>query len=371
MAKTINKNQAKNRSRQLYQRACRVMPGGVSRNTVLRSPHPLYAVKGEGCHVTDAEGVERIDFANNMCSLIHGHAHPAIIASVTEQLKKGTAFTTATEAELLFAEHLCSRNVNFEQIRFVNSGTEAVMGCIKAARAYTGRPKIAKLEGAYHGQYDYAEASQTSSPVNWGDAQNPASVPVAHGTPAAALNDVIIIPFNDEELALKILDKHANDIACVLIDPMPHRVGLTPARSDFITALRKWTDKNGALLVFDEVITYRSSYGGAQDWFVEKPDLTALGKIIGGGFPVGAIAGRREIMGVMNPLNKNLLFPHSGTFSANPVTMTAGRTAMELFNQKAIKRLNRLGDLVRRKIQAAIDRAGIRACVSGSGSLFR
>ena len=191
------------RSAKLYQRGCRVMPGGVSRNTVLRSPHPLYAERGEGCYVTDIEGVKRIDFANNMASLIHGHAHPAVVAAVTAQLQKGTAFTLATEAEVLYAEHLCSRNPGFDKIRFVNSGTEAVMSCLKAARAYTGRPKIAKVEGAYHGLYDYAEVSQTAAPSNWGDANKPASVPVAQGTPASALNDVIIIPFNDAHTIVK------------------------------------------------------------------------------------------------------------------------------------------------------------------------
>jgi len=160
--------------------------------------------------------VQRIDFANNMALLIHGHAHPAVVLAVAEQLKKGTAFTLATEAEINYAEHLCSRNVGFEKICFVNSGTEAVMSCLKAARAYTGHAKVAKVEGAYHGLYDYAEVSQTSKPVNWGDEENPASVPVAHGTPASALNDVVVIPFNDVDRAIAILDQHADELACYL-----------------------------------------------------------------------------------------------------------------------------------------------------------
>jgi len=235
----------------LYRRALKVMPGGCSRNTVLRKPHPLYAERGEGCYVTDIEGVKRIDFANNMASLIHGHAHPAMVSAVTEQLTKGTAFTLATEVEIDYAEHLCSRNNGFEKIRFVNSGTEAIMSCLKAARAFTGRAKIAKVEGAYHGLYDYAEVSQTSKPANWGDAEKPASVPVAHGTPASALKDVVVIPFNDVERAIAILDQHADELACVLIDLLPHRVGLLPASQEFVDALRRWTRDNGALLVCD------------------------------------------------------------------------------------------------------------------------
>ncbi len=371
MAKTEAPENTISKSMALYQRGCKVMPGGVSRNTVLRSPHPLYAERGEGCFVTDIEGTRRIDFANNMASLIHGHSHPRIIESVAEQLKKGTAFTLASEAEVIFAEHMCQRNPGFEKIRFVNSGTEAIMSCLKAARAYTSRPKIAKVEGAYHGLYDYAEVSQTSAPENWGEANSPSSVPVAHGTPDSALNDVIVIPFNDIERTLAILDKHVDQLACLLIDLMPHRVGLVPVANDFLKTLRKWTQDRNVLLVFDEVITFRSSYGGAQEWYDVRPDLTAMGKMIGGGFPVGAIAGRQEVMEVMNPLKPKVLFPHSGTFSANPITMVAGRVAMEIFDREAVARVNKLGNRARQQIAEAIKVADIPACVTGEGSIFR
>jgi glutamate-1-semialdehyde 2,1-aminomutase len=359
------------RSTKLYQRALNVMPGGCSRNTVLRKPHPLYAERGEGCYVTDIEGKRRIDFANNMASLIHGHAHPLVVTGVTEQLHKGTAFTMATEAEIEYAEHLCSRNQGFEKIRFVNSGTEAVMSCLKAARAYTGRPKIAKVEGAYHGLYDYAEVSQTAKPANWGDLNKPVSVPVAHGTPSSALNDVVVIPFNDPVRAIAILDQHADELACVLLDLLPHRVGLIPASAEFVQALHKWTRENGALLVYDEVITFRSNYGGAQEWYKVRPDLTAMGKMIGGGFPVGALAGRGDVMDVMNPLADKVLFPHSGTFSANPITMTAGRISMQLFDEQAVEQLNQLAEYTRESITEAIRIADIPACVTGGGSMFR
>ena len=359
------------RSAALYQRALDLMPGGCSRNTVLRRPHPLYAASGQGCYVTDIEGVKRIDFANNMASLIHGHAHPQVVAAVTEQLHRGTAFTLATEAEIQYAEHICGRNEGFEKIRFVNSGTEAVMSCLKAARAFTGRPKIAKVEGAYHGLYDYAEVSQTASPSNWGAQESPTSVPVAHGTPESALNEVVVIPFNDPERALEILNRHADDLACVLVDLLPHRVGLIPASDAFLSALREWTHNNGSLLVLDEVITFRGGYGGAQDDYSMQPDLTAMGKMIGGGFPVGALAGRRDVMEVMNPLRDRVLFPHSGTFSANPVTMVAGLTAMTLFDQPALTRLNALNEQLRAQITEAIRVAEVPACVTGGGSMFR
>lgn len=358
-------------SSQLYQRALKVLPGGVSRNAVIRRPHPSYVAKGEGCYVTDIDGNRRLDFANNMAALIHGHCHPAIIEAVTAQLHRGTAFTLATEVEVDFAEHLCGRSKGFEKIRFVNSGSEAVMCCLKAARAFTGRPKIAKLEGAYHGIYDYAEASQTAQPSNWGDVDAPESVAVAQGTPRGALDDVVIIPFNQPERARAILDRHAKDLACVLIDPLPHRVALVPATAAFFNMLRQWTWDNNVLLVFDEVITFRCEYGGCQTWFDFMPDLTALGKMIGGGFPVGAITGRADVMDVLNPLNSNVLFPHSGTFSANPVTMVAGLTAMKLFDNDQVNRLNCLGDSARKKIGQVIRDCDIPACVTGAGSMFR
>ena len=369
MNQPLNKRQTD--SAVLYQRALAVMPGGCSRNTVLRNPYPVYADYGRGCYLYDRGGVSRIDFSNNLASLIHGHAHPTVLAAVTEQLHKVTACTLATESEVRYAEHLCSRNRGFEQIRFVNSGTEAVMCCLKAARAYTDKPKIAKVEGSYHGSYDYAEVSQTVTPENWGDAASPSSVPVVYGTPEAALNDVIIIPFNDPDRAVTILDSQADEIACVLVDLLPHRISLSPVSPNFITEIFQWTRKNNALLVVDEVVTFRTHFGGAQEWFDVRPDLTALGKMIGGGFPVGAITGRRDIMQLMNPLSDQYLFPLSGTFSANPITMVAGLTSMEMYDDLAVQRINKLGDRAREGIAEAIRVVGVPFCVSGAGSLFR
>jgi glutamate-1-semialdehyde 2,1-aminomutase len=245
------------------------------------------------------------------------------------------------------------------------------MSALKAARAFTGRPKIAKVEGAYHGLYDYAEVSQTSRPSNWGTVDNPASNAVSHGTPPAALDDVVVIPFNDPERAIAILASHADQLACVLVDLMPHRVGLMRASPEFVRALYQWTRQNGALLVCDEVISFRSNYGGAQEWYGVHPDLTAMGKMIGGGFPVGAVAGRVDVMDVMDPWRDKVLFPLSGTFSANPITMTAGRAAMELFDEAAVARLNRLGELARGRISEAIGIANVPACENETRLLKR
>jgi len=361
----------KRTSQEIYSQAVNVLPGGVSRNTIFRKPYPSYADKASGCYVTDIDGIERIDFANNMASLIHGHAHPAIVNAVIEQLQKGTAYTMGTEAEVLLAQHLCDRVPNFDRIRFVNSGTEAVMGMIKAARAFTGRPKIAKAEGAYHGTYDFAEVSQYANPTNWGNIEKPNSVPLAYGTPKEVLDNVIIFHYNNIELTLNILDQHKEQIAAVIIDPISHRAGLMEANQDFVEALYKWTRENGALLIFDEVVTFRVGYAGAQENYAVKPDLTAMGKIIGGGFPVGAFAGREDIMKVLDPREPNLLFPHSGTFSANPITMTAGRVAMELFDKEAVTKLNELTLSARNKIEEAIKLADVPVSLTGAGSMFR
>ena len=371
ISKNINSTGKKHTSEEIYKQACNVLPGGVSRNTIYRKPHPYYVSKASGCFVNDIDGIQRIDFANNMASLIHGHANPQIVDAVTEQLRKGTAYTMATEAEVKFAQLLCDRVPGFEKIRFVNSGTEAVMAMIKASRAYTGRAKIAKAEGAYHGTYDFAEISQTANPSNWGDVNKPNSVPLANGTPQGVLNDVIIFPYNDIERTISILDQHADEIACVLIDPVPHRVGLFQGTNEFVEALYKWTRKNGALLVFDEVVTLRINYSGAQENYPVKPDLTAIGKMIGGGFPVGALAGRSDIMKVLDPSGSKLLFPHSGTFSANPITMTAGRVAMELFDKEAVLKLNALAQKAINQIEEAIKIADVPVSITGAGSMFR
>jgi len=277
----------------------------------------------------------------------------------------------ATESEVAFAEHLCSRNPGFEKIRFVNSGTEAIMVGIKAARAFTGRPRIAKIEGAYHGGYDYAEVSQTPKPENWGSEERPNTVPLVHGTPDSSLDNVVILPFNDVDRALALLDEHRDEIAGVVLDPMPHRVGLNPVEPGFLRAIRDWTTANGSLLVLDEVITFRSEYGGLQSHYGVQADLTAMGKMIGGGFPVGAVAGRADVMDVMDPNGGRYLFPHSGTFSANPISMVAGHVAMRDFDEIAVARINALSERARTGITEAAKATGARACVTGTGSILR
>lgn len=245
------------------------------------------------------------------------------------------------------------------------------MAMMKTARAYTGKPKIAKAEGAYHGTYDFAEISQSPNPSNWGDIDRPNSVPLSYGTPQGVLDDMVIFPFNDLERTINILEQNKDKLAGVLFDLVPHRVGLVPGENHYIKEVYNWTRQNDVLLLFDEVITFRVSYGGAQDNYSVRPDITALGKIIGGGFPVGAFAGRSEVMKVLDPGEKKLLFPFSGTFSANPVTTTAGRVAMELYDREAVRSINSLTAMAKAGIEEAAKIADVPVCLTGAGSMFR
>ena len=354
----------------MYERAKLVMPGGNTRITVFMKPHPYYASHGKGCRLIDADGAEFLDFTNNYNSLIHGHAHPAIVSAVKAQLERGTAYPMATEKEIYLAELLCERVPSFEQIRFCNSGSEAVMFAVKAARAHSGRYKIAKCEGSYHGSYDQLEVSLDPTPETWGNS-DPKSVPYVKGTPKSVLDDVVVIPYNKPGEAETILRKHAHELACIVIDLMPNRGGLIPATPEFITMLKRIRKDTGVLLVFDEVITLRLSLGGAQELFGIRPDLTATGKIIGGGFPVGAVAGTADVMAVFDPRDGKPAVSHSGTFNANPITMVAGVAALQLLTKEEIDRIGTLGDRARSGITDVMEKIGLPGQVTGLGSLFR
>ena len=358
------------RSAALFERAQTVLPGGNSRQSGFRAPYPIYIRSAKGAVSTDVDGVERTDFLNNFTSLIHGHAHPEVIEAAAAQLPLGTCYAGPTEAEIMLAELICERLPSAERVRFANSGTEAVMMAIKAARAHTGRSKIAKCEGAYHGTYDYAEVSEGVGPDSW-SASDPTAIATARGTPDGVLGDVVVMPFNDPVAAERILTPQADKLAAIIIDPLPNRCGLTPASQTFLQFIREFADRHGIVLIYDEVISFRIGFNGAQGVFGVLPDITALGKIIGGGFPVGAIAGREEVMSVFDPRARAVALPHAGTFNANPVTMVAGLTTMRLLDEKRLAELNALGEKAREALRAAMADAGVAGQVTGAGSLFR
>lgn len=359
------------RSSQLYQQAMRFMPGGNSRITVFFSPHPFYAQRGHGCIITDVEGVDRVDFHNNYTSLIHGHADPDVIQAVNNQLQLGTAFGVPTESEIELAKLITERISSIEQVRFTNSGSEAVLMAIRAARAFTGRDKIAKFEGSYHGCYDYVEVSVGTSPEEMGPITAPSSVPDSQGIPRGVLQDVIVLPFNNQEAVASIIEKNYNTLAAVIIDPLPSRAGFIPPQEGFFQFLRQITKRYGILLIADEVKSFRLAYGGGQEMLGMEPALTTLGKFIGGGFPVGAVGGSSEIMQVFDPTSGRPRVPHAGTFNANPITMVAGKVTLEKFTAPVIKRLNTLGESLILRLTQLFAQVRVKAQVTGAGSMFR
>ncbi|MCP3853113.1 MAG: aspartate aminotransferase family protein [Actinomycetia bacterium] len=361
------------RSAHLYQRARKVLPDGVSRSTVLVRPHPIYVAEGEGAWITDVDGHRLLDCNNNFTAILLGHANPVINDAVTAQLAAGSAFSLATEAEIELAETLCDRVPSFDRVRFCNSGTEAVMGAIKAARAFTGRPMIAKVEGSYHGTYDHAETSLGPGTDEWGDADSPASVPYAAGAPASVAAETAILPYNNPSAARSIIDRCAGDLAAVLIDTLPSRVGFPQPDPAFLDAVVSTAESVGALVILDEVITFRLGIAGNQGRLAMNPDLTALAKIIGGGFPVGAVAGRAEVMGVFESPDGDTrpAVPSGGTFSANSVTMVAGQACLTQLTDASFARLADLGVRARHGLERVFVDAGVKWQVTGEGSLFR
>ena len=327
------------------ERARAVMTRGNTRSTLFVDPAPPYAVRGRGCRIVDQLGNESIDCNNNYTSLIHGHAVPEITDTIARMLADGTAFGLPTESEVALAELLAQRT-GHERWRFSNSGTEAVMTALRAARAYTGRDIVIRFEGSYHGTSD-------------------AVVPLhAPGVPSGIRSDLIVVPQADRAAFDAALESAGDRLAAVLIDLMPNRAGLVPAEADFVRHVRSSTERVGALMIIDEVISLRLATSGFAAEYGVKPDLITAGKIIGGGFPVGATAGRREVLAVFDPLAPTPV-GWGGTFSANPISMTAGRIAMELFDAAAIERLNVRGEALR----AAFTAAGI--AITGFGSLMR
>ena len=358
----LNSQSAKN-----FERAKAVLPGGNSRSTIELKPHPIYLTHGLGSKVFDVDGNAYLDFINNYTSLIHGHAFPAVTEAVTKQLSGGTAYSFGTVQEIEHAELICGRVPGFDKIRFCNSGSEAVMNAIKAARAFTDRPKIAKCEGAYHGSYDFAEVSLSTGPEDWGQ-NEPVPKAYSKGTPQGVLDDVVVVPYHDEVAAEQLLKRNAGDLAAVVYDPVSSRVGMISPTKAYFEMLVDFCQANDVMLIFDEVIAFRLGYEGAQGVHGVTPDLTALGKIIGGGFPVGAVAGRSDVMAVFEEGGG---LPHGGTFNANPVTMVAGMATMKEMTRDAFDRLNEMGERGRNEFDEAFNRAGVTAQVSGQGSLMR
>lgn len=357
------------RSAKLFERARLALPGGNSRHGVFLSPYPLYAAQGRGCRLVDVDGIERIDCVNNWSSLIHGHCNPDIVAAVQAQASRLMAAGMPTEAEIELAELLVERLPGVDRVRFSNSGSEGVLFAVRAARAFTGRVRIAKVEGAYHGNIDAVEVSVAPSSASWGAPHAPAPVPATEGLPPSVLEETVVLPFNDVQSTEALLREHGESLAAVVLDPVVSRMGLVAATPEYLSMIRAVTRELGILLVFDEVFSFRLGYHGIQGEVGVTPDLTALGKIIGGGLPVGATGGREDVMAVFDQTRPPLRVEHGGTYNANPMTMAAGLACMRQLTPAAFVHLNALGDRLRTGLRDALDRVGIPGQVRGQGSL--
>jgi glutamate-1-semialdehyde 2,1-aminomutase len=339
------------RSRALFERATASLPGGSTRTTVYTAPYPPYIESGSGLWLRDVDGNEYRDFLCNYTSLILGHAHPAVVSAVEPQVRRGSAFAAPTETEVLLAEEIRRRLPSVEQLRFTSSGTEATMFAIRAARAFTKRPLIAKFERSYHGTHDG---------VMTGTA----------GVPAVLDGLVVELPWGDPDAIETALRGREADLAAIIIEPVQGAGGVRAPEPDFLPFLRSYTDRHGALLIFDEIISFRVGPGGAQGRFGVTPDLTTLGKIIGGGYPLAAFGGRGDVMEIFDARRPGAV-SHGGTFNGNPVAAAAGLATLNALTPDVYPRLDALGERLSAGVSREIEGRGLDARVTAVGSLFQ
>ena len=330
------------RSEELFEEAVNLIPGGV--NSPVRAfgsvgMTPRFIASAEGAYMTDADGKRYLDYVGSWGPMILGHANPLVLEKVMEACRRGLSFGAATEAEVDMARLICSMVPSVEMVRMVNSGTEAVMSAVRAARGYTGRNKIIKFEGCYHGHSD-------AMLVKAGSGVMTAGVPDSSGVPAGCTEDTLLAVYNDLDSVKDLFDAWDGQIAALIVEPVGANMGVVPPAPGFLEGLRKLCTEHGAVLIFDEVITgFRLARGGAQEYYGIQADLTTYGKIIGGGMPVGAYGGRREIMEVVSPVGKVY---QAGTLSGNPVAMAAGLAQLTYLNEhpEIYKDLERKGELL-------------------------
>lgn len=339
------------RSRELFERATASLPGGSTRTTVYTAPYPPYIESGAGLQVRDVDGNVYRDFLGNYTSLILGHAHPAVVAAVEAQVRRGSAFAAPTETEVELAEEIRRRVPSVERLRFTGSGTEATMFAMRAARAFTGRPLIARFDHSYHGTHDG---------VMTGTA----------GVPEVMSGLMVELPWGDPEGIEAVLRGREGKLAAIIIEPVQGAGGVRRPEPGFLPFLRSLTERLGALLIFDEIISFRVAPGGAQGLFGVRPDLTTLGKIIGGGYPLAAFGGRADVMAMFDARRSGAV-SHGGTFNGNPVAAAAGLATLRELTAGAFERLETLGSRLGAGITAAIEREGVDARVVVVGSLFQ
>ena len=352
-------------SRSLFEAAQRVIPGGV--NSPVRAfkavgGTPFFVARAEGAHLVDVDGRTYLDFLGSWGPLILGHAPPAVVEVLTETARRGTSYGAPTANEVEMAERISRALPSMEMVRLVSSGTEAAMSAIRLARGATGRDIIIKFDGCYHGHADSLLVKAGSGGATFG-------VPDSQGVPADLAALTVALPFNDLEAVRVAFESRPGLVAAVLVEPVAGNMGVVPPATGFLEGLRELCTRHGALLVFDEVITgFRVGFGGAQERYGIRPDLTCLGKIIGGGLPVGAYGGSRELMGRVAPLGSVY---QAGTLSGNPLAVAAGLTTLRLLEDRAVyERLERLGGMFERGIRQAAAAAGVPVTVNRVGSML-
>ena len=322
---------------------------------------------GEGCHLYDHDENEYIDFLNNYTSLIHGHAHPPTVSAIQEQAARGTVLGSAAEVTVEHAELLCDRVPSFESVRYCNSGTEATHLAMRAARAFTGRDIIIKMDGGYHGSHDYVQVNVQPDTSEEG---LPRRRLTTRGVPAAVLEGMLVAPFNDLDALRDLLHAHSDDIAGIILEPAIGAGGGVEPEPGYLEGVRQLADSYGVLLIFDEIMTFRQDVGGFQSALGVTPDLTSVAKFIGGGLPLAVFGGRQEIMAPFAPSHPQTI-PHNGTFNANNITMAAGLATMKEFGAEQVARINQLGQRLRKGLNAAFQESGIRIRAVGTGSIIR
>jgi glutamate-1-semialdehyde 2,1-aminomutase len=352
------------KSLELFKRACGLFPGGV--NSPVRAfkavgGTPVFLARGEGACVWDADGNRYTDFLGSWGPLILGHSHPAVVAAIAKAAAAGTTFGASTEREVELGEAIRAAFPSMERLRFVSSGTEATMSALRVARGSTGRSKLIKIDGGYHGHADMLLAAAGSGAATLG-------IPGSAGVTAAAVADTIIVPFNDEAAMAAAFAANPGQVAALIIEPIPGNMGLVPPKPGYLAALRRMCDREGAVLIFDEVISgFRAGPGGAQGLFGIRPDMTCLGKIVGGGLPLGVYGGRADIMKVVAPEGPVY---QAGTLSGNPLAMAAGLAVLGQIDANSYKRLESLGARLAGGVKAAIAETGVPACIQRVGSTF-
>ena len=353
------------KSKELFERAKKIIPGGVNSPVRAFDPHPFFVTRAKGSRIYGADGESYLDYCMAYGAMMLGHANPEVVNAVGKQLWKGTLYGAPTELEVDLAEQIRKLFPSMEMLRLVNTGTEATMHAIRAARGFTGKKKIVKFEGCFHGSHDSVLVKAGSGAATFG-------TPNSAGIPEETTQNTIVLPYNSVEALEEAVTRSGHEIAAVIVEPVIGNAGLILPKSDYLGYMRKLTKKQGIVLIFDEIITgFRLALGGAQEYYNVKPDMTTLGKIFGGGFPIAAFGGKKEIMHHISPSGKVY---QAGTFSGNPVSATAGYTTLEILSHRQKEIYPKLAKNCEELKKALVDLASSRhleAQVYSIASMFQ